>query len=658
VNPARYIAFLAIACFNLTVVAQNDALFQRLEKLKKTIRQSTYYDSAAVFSNGAKAIRLAKELRSPGEEGLIYQYYGNFYFYSRDYKTASVYYEKAIQVAEQAGDRKLKNSTQIRLAFILSEKDLLRGELEFKRLLDEAKRKGFIENTIEAYNGLGILSEQRQMHDKSLDYYYQGLKLAEKHNKKYFIALMLNNISLLKQENKQFEEARTDLTRALALAEELSEYRLISNLQNNLGLVNREMQNYDESISHYIETIRITKKLGFPIAIGAAYVNLSNSYMLNKEYKVARLYADSAIAIFGNFQDFEYLGRSYLLKGTICAEMNDLDAARQCIDTILALNKEHPSPFNYINSFDIQSLIFEKAGNFEKALEYRSRFYTMNDSLSDITNRDRLADLQVLYGKERVVTQLAQEKTKNKLLAKEGELETAKWRMVLTISIMAFVLILAVAYIRYVRNARKQQVVFSQKLIEQLDEERSRISKDLHDDIGQLLSVVKSKINMYTTGRLDEISGLEKEVGEVIDHTRSISHQLHPSSLEKLGLERSLAGLMERTQNSTGIVCSIDFDIFPDRLGLDTQTQLYRICQECINNTIKHANALALKVSLREDDGSFIFSYRDNGIGVSSQTSKEGLGFMTIRERTNKINGKMSMPQSSQKGMQLIVKFK
>ena len=657
-NPARCIALLALSCLNLTVAAQSDAIYSRLEKLKKKIRQSTYYDSAAVFSNGASAIKLAKELRSPGEEGLIYQYYGNFYYYSSDRKTATEYYKKAIGIAESAGDLKLKNSTQIRLAFMLSETDLFRGEIEFKRLLAIAHKNGFVENAIEAYNGLGIIYNNRQIKDISLDFYYKGLRLAEKHHKKYYIALLLNNIALIKQENKQYKEARADLIRGSRLAEELEEYRLISNLQNNLGLISRELEDYTASIEHYKETIRITKKLGFPIAIGAAYVNLGNSYMLNKEYRSALAYTDSAIAIFDNFHDLEYLGRSYLLKGSICAEMNNLESAENCIDSVLAINKRQPSPFNYVNSFDIRSLVYEKAHQYEKALEYRTRFHEMSDSLDDISNTARMADLQVLYGKERVVTQLSEEKTKNKLLAKDGELQTAKWRMVLTIALCLFIVVLGLAYIRYVRNRRKQQVVFSQKLIEQLDEERSRISKDLHDDIGQLLSVVKSKINMYNTGRLDEISGLEKEVGEVIDHTRSISHQLHPSSLEKLGLERSLAGLMERTQSSTGIICSMEFEVPSGRLGLDTETQLYRICQECINNTIKHANALALKVTLTEEDGNLVLSYRDNGIGFSSQSSKDGLGFMTIRERINKINGKMIIPQNPQKGMQLIVRFK
>jgi hypothetical protein len=71
-----------------------------LEFLKKRIRQSTYYDSVAVFQNGAKAIKLARKLNSLSEEGIIFQYYGNFYYFSRNISKAKEYYHKTIEIAK------------------------------------------------------------------------------------------------------------------------------------------------------------------------------------------------------------------------------------------------------------------------------------------------------------------------------------------------------------------------------------------------------------------------------------------------------------------------------------------------------------------------------------------------------------------------------
>jgi signal transduction histidine kinase len=655
---SKYYILLVFAVLQLSSFAQGNKLFHQLEQLKKTIRQSTLSDSAKVFSNGAKAIKIARELHSKGEEGLIYQYYGSFYYYSNDYENANKYFQKSISIAEQCGDLKLKNSTQIRLAFIQAETDIFKAEDEFNRLLKQAKKHQFVENSIEVYNGLGILYEDRMMDDKAIEYYLEGLKIAEKYKKKYFIGFLLNNLGLLKYENKQYEDARKDLLRGLRLAIDEKEYRLIGNLHNNLGLVYRELKDYKASIKHFHETVEITEKQGFPFGIGAAFINLGNCYSLDGNYEEGLLYADSAVAIFSQFDDLEYLGIAYLLKSGIYTKQNKLNEARAYVNKVLALHEQRPSITNYINTFQVRSDIYEKSGEYKKALDFKTRFHELSDSIELITNKDKMADLQVLYGRKRIEAQLAQEKTKTKLSDKNRELESTKWRLILIGLIATSLLVLGFLYIRYVRKSREQQVLFSQRLIQQIDEERSRISGDLHDNIGQLLSVVKSKINMYNNGVIQEITDLEKEVGEVINQTRTISHQLHPSSLEKLGLERSLNGLLEHTQANTDIICSMHFAVPNDQLGIDIQTQLYRISQECINNTIKHANAASLKITLKEEDGTYIYKYRDNGIGFSGATFSNGIGMMTIKERVHKMNGKLNVISDQQKGIQLIIKFR
>lgn len=656
----KQLLLLAMLLAYCPLFAQNNRLFTRLESLKKTIRQSTLADSSKVFEDGAKAIRIARELHSLREEGLIYQYYGSFYYHSNNYKKAREYYKKSIDLANQCKNLELKNSTEIRLAFMLAENDVLKAEKEFNRLLKQAKQHNYVENTIEIYNGLGILSEQRMMDDKALEYYQKGLKIAEKYNKKYFIGFLLNNMGLVKYENKQYKEARNDLERGLKLAKDVKEYRLMTNLHNNLGLVYNELKDYKASIRHYNETVALSKKQGFPFAIGAAYINLGGCYLLDKQYEKGHLYADSAITIFSQFNDPEYLGICYLQKASIYTEEKQLPLARSYVQKVLDLHKKFPSVQNYVNTFQVLSDINKQAGDYKKALEFKDRFYKLNDSIKQITDMDKMADLEVLYGRERIESQLLQEKTKNRLLDKQRELDSTEWQFIVFALGGLFLLIFGLIYIRYVRHSRKQQIFFSQRLIEQIDEERSRISRDLHDNIGQLLSVVKSKINMFNKGVIngDHIQDLEQEVGEVINQTRSISHQLHPSALEKLGLEKSLNSLLEQTQSSTGIICSMEFDVDVSEFTLPVQTQLYRVCQECISNTIRHARAASLRITLNLSDDFFVFSYRDNGNGFSVNAAIEGLGMMTIRERAKKINGKVSVNSEPQKGMSLIIKFR
>lgn len=648
--------FLTLLIFAICSISFGQKqLLTELDSLKKTIRQSTYYDSTTVFKNGQRAIQIAKKLKKPSEEATIYQYYGNFYFFSTNIKKSKYYYEKSIEKATTVDDKKLINSTKIRLTFILLESDLIAAERSFQELLKEALENTFIENSVEIYNGLGNLYDVRQMKDEAMNYYLKGLKIADKENQSYLSAMMLNNIGLLKFNNGQTQEAEKDFKEALEKIEGLNEDRLGLNLNNNLGLVNKELKDYKQSIKYYQNTVVNAQKLGFPLGRGVAFLNLSDSYFNNKEYSKAQTYLDSAAQILKTFEQWDYFGMTYLIQAAIYNDLNKLELAKIQIDSLFNLHNKYPNTTNVMNGHDVLSSIYEKQGNYKLAFFHADRYHKMNDSISEIANKDNLAQLQVIYGKEKVESELENEKNKNSLLSKDNELKQTRIRGIIFVAISILIIGFGLFYIRHVRITRKNQQMFTQKLIENIDHERSRISRDLHDDIGQSLSVIKSKINLFNTGKIDGLDGMEKEVGEVIDHTRSISHFLHPSFVAKLGLERSMVSLLEKTESNTGIITSISIKNEVESLDLNTKTQLYRIVQECISNTIKHSKATALKVSLKNIDGEFILTYRDNGIGFKSDKSNsEGIGMLTIRERALNVGGKISLP-TSDKGFVLIL---
>lgn len=651
----RQLTFFALLFLTFSLKGQKN-LRNELDSLKKVLRQSTYYDSSMVFENGQKAIAIARKLKDPAEEATIYQYYGNFYYFSYDLKKAHSNYAKSIEIAQKNNNNKLVNSTKIRLAFLESDNDLLSAEKEFHRLLNEAIKYNYIENTIEIYNGLGNIYDTRQMKDEALKYYLKGLRIAEKQDKKYHQAMMLNNIGLIKFNNQQVKEAEKDFVEAVKNIENLNEDRLSFNLNNNLGLVNKELKDYKQSIKYYHNTLNSAKKLGFPLGRGVAYINLGDSYYQNKEYQFALNYIDSAARLMRSFEQWDYYGMSLLVRASIYKDLGQLNDAKSIIDSLFNLHRTFPNANNIMLGHEILASIYEKQHNFKLAYEHSNRYHEMNDSISDMASKDKFAQLQVIYGKEKVETELESERSKNTILSKENELKQAKIRSVFTVSFAVLIFGIGLIYIRHVLLTRKQQQHFTQKLIENIDEERSRISKDLHDDIGQSLSVIKSKLNLFNKGQITDLSGMDNEVGEVINQTRSISHFLHPSFIHKLGLERSLDSLTEKTQKNTEIICSLDVRCKLESLTLLEQTQIYRIMQECINNTIKHADATALKISIKENAGSYIIKYQDNGKGMDEKDSNaEGIGMMTIKERAIKINAKLNYQTLVGKGFTLVI---
>ena len=159
--------------------------------------------------------------------------------------------------------------------------------------------------------------------------------------------------------------------------------------------------------------------------------------------------------------------------------------------------------------------------------------------------------------------------------------------------IMALFIVLFVMY--YQRKQIEQQMrvkdmeaEFQRKLLEvsmaSTEAERRRIAQDLHDDIGQSLSMIKSKISHSKCNQEDKI--LETELSRVIEQTREISRNLYPSYLEKIGLIRSIARLMENIQASSHLECSFDVTERVEDLSISVKTHIYRMLQECTNNTI------------------------------------------------------------------------
>ncbi|MFN5418261.1 MAG: histidine kinase [Flavobacteriia bacterium] len=631
---------------------------KQLELLKKTIRQATYYDSISVFSNGKKAIKIAQKLKLYADEGKIYQYYGNFYYFSSNDKKAKEYYLKTIAFAEKHNLTKLINGTKIRLAFIKGVTDNAAAEIDFQFLLNEALKNKMFENAIEACNGIGILYEDRKINDIALEYYLKGLKLAEKHDFHYLQGMMLNNIGLIKLENNQNNEALKDFEKALQFANQTKEYRLVFNLQNNLGIINKKLNKHKISIEYYKKNYIYAKKLGFPVTQAVTLMNLADSYLQAQMYEESSKNIQLCISLLKGTDNYDYIQTAYLLKSRISLHYKNFSEAKNYIDSATFYNKFYPDPNLLAEIYNQNAALLEKQNKYKEALTYYKKYREIQDSLSRISSDDKFAQLQILYGKEKDLKELAKQKAKNTLLKKDNLIKQTNLRLTIFIGVFIIVLIVGLLILRYSYISRKQQKLFSRKLIENLDQERSRISKDLHDDLGQMLSIIKSKVHMYTSRKADVLESVENDLSDAINVTRNISHSLHPYFVSKIGLMKSIATILDKTQESTNLICSYEIDETVESFSLDEKTQIYHIVQECVNNTIKHANAKSLKVIITKNLNNINFQYRDNGNGFFDDSNAvSGIGLMTIKERAKILDANSVITFQNKSGFYLNIKF-
>ena len=198
-------------------------------------------------------------------------------------------------------------------------------------------------------------------------------------------------------------------------------------------------------------------------------------------------------------------------------------------------------------------------------------------------------------------------------------------------------------------NARKEALEreTKQQLVSTQEAERERIARDIHDGIGPLLTTAKLKLTSSSLP-LSTTQEVKMLLDEVIAEVRRISSNLMPAVLSDFGPGEALRQLASEVEKNTTLTVRYANDLLaPSRLNKEAGIALYRIAQESTNNTLKHARATEIVMSLTEFDDQVIFYYKDNGVGLNSAKlhNSDGKGLKNIRERVRILGGTVRIYQ-------------
>lgn len=180
------------------------------------------------------------------------------------------------------------------------------------------------------------------------------------------------------------------------------------------------------------------------------------------------------------------------------------------------------------------------------------------------------------------------------------------------------------------------------------EEERTRISREVHDELGQALTSCKLDLS-WIAGRLprecrpllEKTRALISHIDATIQTVRRISSELRPGVLDHLGLVAALEWQANEFQNRTGIKCDVQTNLRDAPLDQNLSTTFFRIFQETLTNVIRHAGATQVTVDLKESDGRITLQVRDNGRGISRNeiTNTRSMGLLGMRERAALLGG-------------------
>jgi signal transduction histidine kinase len=202
-------------------------------------------------------------------------------------------------------------------------------------------------------------------------------------------------------------------------------------------------------------------------------------------------------------------------------------------------------------------------------------------------------------------------------------------------------------------------------LIEAQEEERTRIARELHDDISQRVALLAMQLDRMSlnlpASAADLKQGVEeaaRQTSEIGNDIQALSHLLHNSKLEYQGLTAATAGFCRELSDRHGVAIDVRSEDIPSDLPPEISLCLYRVAQEALQNVMKHSGSRRVEVSLKSTLNELLLTVRDFGIGFdpADAVKGRGLGLISMKERLNLVGGELSIDSQPQTGTTILAR--
>ncbi len=221
--------------------------------------------------------------------------------------------------------------------------------------------------------------------------------------------------------------------------------------------------------------------------------------------------------------------------------------------------------------------------------------------------------------------------------------------------------------LRTIQKHREELKRLTAQLFQSQETERKRIARELHDEAGQALTGINfslETIEKNLPDESDQVKGLVQDIKKQLNRTyqemRRISHRLHPALLTDLGLEPALDAYLSRISKHCNLDIRFRMVGFEQRLAPDLETLLYRLSQEALTNTLKHAQAKTFHLSIIRSYPNIIFVAEDDGVGFDASKAdqrKDALGLLSMRERAAMAGGKFALRTAPGAGVRIRIEI-
>ena len=571
-----------------------------------------------------------------------------------------VYAMKTIELARKLKEYKRMIYTHSDLAMaycFANEYDSAFAYLD--RMKELAIEYGYEEEEAAAISLIAVIYAKQGKYNTAIDFFLKALEMAEQLDLTDRRGMALINLSEIYRRLGNTPTALQYLKQAEKNCSHLEGdpyYWKMHHIYNEYAFNFLNSGNLDEALQYALKAESLN--MG---QINMCYSKglLATIYLKQNEYDLALQYAKESYQWANTLKDknlYAYSGK--ILSDVYLAQKRYPEAEAAALK-VWAADSTNLDESRVVLENIVLANIYMK--NTEKAAHYLKKYSELNAQYSEKSFHTTISDLAIKYETEKKEIRIAALEKDRKLYA------------IISISGLV-ILLLALGVLFFLHRLNRQKRKMAEQQVKQLEQEkqliatqavldgetaeRSRLSRDLHDGLGGMLSVVKLNLkNMKHYTIMDgsdaerfgkAIEMLDQSIGEL----RRVAHHIMPESLMRYGLKVSL-------EDFCRVIPGAQFQYFGEDPRLDSRLEvlIYRCAYELVNNAVKHAHATVINIQLMVDNGVVSLTIHDNGIGFDPQTISFGIGLENIRTRISAYNGKMTILSSPDNGTEVSIEI-
>ncbi len=530
----------------------------------------------------------------------------------------------------------------------------------FYRQLDSLnKLKGLNpENSTQIKVHLSREAVRLQKFAEGLKLCYEGIDIAKQYGFDSAHAAFYKAIGAVSYYTGKLQESIHYFKKSAAIAEEKNIIELMAANYQNIGGVSIDIKQIDSAYKYLNLAIGTSTNCGLQCSQFRlmALRLLATLYEEQKQYSKAEKLFSSIAEEIKLSKDTLIIASVLIYHAKLLSTTGKKEQAIEKSEKALALMRSFKGSYDqgFYSALAQLAARKDEVGDHKEASKLRKEMLELQSKRFKQEGEKQISELETQFK----VKELEQEKA----LATTNALAEKQEKQILFLLLIGIVLLAALlfSYIHF-RNKKKQaeekeitQKALMTSILETEEKERTRIAKDLHDGIVQNLTAIKFNVkSVYKNTDLqlqEKLLSIEKDIDTASKEVREISYQMMPVTLRELGLIKALEELLNRSLHNNNITFEYNHFGIENRLAEKIETSVYRICQELINNTIKHSKATQVSLLLQIRNNVLQLTYEDNGIGFNSEQVKKGIGLNSLNSRVEMVKGSLEFDATENEG--------